>query len=719
MSRDGGESWRRIVKGLDHKHILYSFDVADDGKTLYLATLGDGVYRSTDAGNSWRSANKGLTNKVIDIVAVAPKRADHVIAAGVTGGLFRSIDGGDSWHEVSGEFGKITAVRFHPEMNDQVYFGDNLGALYQSKDAGATWSLLYRAEAAITALAVTDTPSGIPAILFGTAHGEIVHSNDRSRHFTTEWVFPSQEAVVSIDVASDASNNRTVYATLWDEGVYCSTDDGLNWTICANGLTRDRQSRQLGRPSFSKLAVAISTIDDSILFLAGYDGMFRSRNGGRSWQQIETLSTANIVGVVISRTHDNDSTVFLTNWLWGAHVTGDGGKSWQSMNNGTVDYIRENGVTRLFNIVLSPDYENDRTIYTSTWYRLLKSTDEGHSWRQISIVEDEEWTSKHHGLVIAISPDFRDDGAMYVGTHRGILLKSTDRGETFRVLKNVNNVIGGLVVTPGDAQGKTVFAGDSHGVYRSRDGGKSWDFTQLVDDELHFNIMSSPALPDEVAKNWIADQYSQREKEFGIKLSASPAYTVDRTVFAGTPNGLFMTTDGGESWNHLRSGRLNSDSFVESVAVSPDFANDRTLLVSVRGDGHYRSVDGGQNIVRTGEKLIDDQIFLSHFVGMVPKFPSIVFSPSYAIDRTIYGYSGRVLFRSLDVGNTWERIQAPNPGWFERNYVKGLYRYSRMIPGKWYRSKRIWAVIILTIGVSGFAVFALRKRHRQKTGVPA
>ena len=721
LSRDGGESWRRVVSGLDHKYILYTFDIAGDGKTLYLASLGDGIYRSDDAGNRWKQANNGLANKVIDVVAIAPQRADHVIAAGATGGLFRSVNGGDSWQEVSGEFGKVTAIAFQPEISAQVFLGDEHGALYESEDSGATWAPIYRPhkEEAITSLAVSSTSSGNAFIVFGTADGKIGRSDNTSRQFSIDWQFPSHEAVVSVVVASESANGRVLYATLWDAGIYTSTDDGLNWTNCSEGLTHDRQSGQLGRPSFSKLAVAKPSDEGQTLFLAGYDGMFRSRDAGRSWQQMETLSTANIVGLAVSPTHASDSTLYLTNWLWGAHVSRNGGESWQSVNDGAVDYLRRNGVTRLFNIIFSPDFANDMTLFTSTWYRFLKSTDGGNSWRQISMVNDDEWTSKHHGLVIAVSADFRDDGTVYVGTHRGVVLKSTDRGETFHKLKDVNNVIGGLVIAPGREQTKLVFVGDSHGVHRSTDGGVSWDFTQLVDNELHFDIVASPVFSAEVAQNWVADQYSQREKEFGIRLSVSPAYVTDQTIFAGTPSGLFKTSDGGESWNRLQISGLSEDSYIESVAVSPDFADERILLVSVRGEGHFRSVDGGETFSSIGDNLVDDQIVLGQFVGMVPKFSGIVFSPSFTIDKAIYGYSGHALLRSVDIGETWEHLRAPEPSWLDIQYVKAKYRYSQIIPGKWYKSKKVWVAIVCAFGVPGYIVFAISKRRRRKKAVPA
>ena len=52
-SEDGGASWQRIVKGLDHKHRLYALDIyAKSKETLFLSSLGDGIYKSQDGGAS-------------------------------------------------------------------------------------------------------------------------------------------------------------------------------------------------------------------------------------------------------------------------------------------------------------------------------------------------------------------------------------------------------------------------------------------------------------------------------------------------------------------------------------------------------------------------------------------------------------------------------------------------------------------------------------------
>ena len=82
------------------------------------------------------------------------------------------------------------------------------------------------------------------------------------------------------------------------------------------------------------------------------------------------------------------------------------------------------------------------------------------------------------------------------------------------------------------------------------------------------------------------------------------------------------------------------------IAVSPNYKQDRTLLAGLAGysvsGGLYRSTDGGDTWRPTTRGLTDLDISL------------IVFSPSFAVDRTIFlTAQDHGLFRSTDGGDTW------------------------------------------------------------------
>ena len=56
-SQDGGDNWQKIVKGLDHQHELSALDIsAQSPNTVFLSTLGDGIYKSETGGDSWQKS---------------------------------------------------------------------------------------------------------------------------------------------------------------------------------------------------------------------------------------------------------------------------------------------------------------------------------------------------------------------------------------------------------------------------------------------------------------------------------------------------------------------------------------------------------------------------------------------------------------------------------------------------------------------------------------
>ncbi len=132
------------------------------------------------------------------------------------------------------------------------------------------------------------------------------------------------------------------------------------------------------------------------------------------------------------------------------------------------------------------------------------------------------------------------------------------------------------------------------------------------------------------------------------EVVVSPDFAQDETLFAALSAtdeglGIWKSTDGGLSWRMANRGL--TDLAVNDLAVSPNFAVDQTLYATSRRHGLFRSIDGGE----TWERLTDRYDISDTY----PQPPGSVFvSPTYAKDQTVFvAHEG--LQRSIDGGETW------------------------------------------------------------------
>ena len=234
-------------------------------------------------------------------------------------------------------------------------------------------------------------------------------------------------------------------------------------------------------------------------------------------------------------------------------------------------------------------------------------------------------------LIPAFSPAFATDHTVVAGTDGGKVFRSTDGGETFEKVAELedDDVVSTLVATPDFASKGTLLAGTPKGIYQVSDRGASWK--------------AVGGAPTAV-----------------LSMAISPGFARDRTAFAGTVNGLFRTGDGGASWKPVDGTALGDGAYVEAVVTSPSFDDRRD---------HAREPAGQRPLPlhrprarpssRSGQDLRDRNVLLCNY--FLPTSEPIVFSPNFAEDRTVFGSAESTLYRSTDAGDTWEAISIPGP----------------------------------------------------------
>ena len=174
-STDGGETWRKLTKGLPDDLVQIQVAIAASDPNRLYATLsttheggyatgvGLGVYRSDDAGESWYKATDDprpamkIGGGDLPIPAVDPKNPDVVYSASIV--TMRSTDGGKTWTSLRGAPGgdDYQNLWINPENPDIILLVSDQGALV-SVNRGETWSSWYNQPTAqLYHVAVTNT----------------------------------------------------------------------------------------------------------------------------------------------------------------------------------------------------------------------------------------------------------------------------------------------------------------------------------------------------------------------------------------------------------------------------------------------------------------------------------------------------------------------------------------------------------------------------------
>lgn len=423
-----------------------------------------------------------------------------------------------------------------------------------------------------------------------------------------------------------------------------------------NGITRDPQanSKKYRSPHFRDLRISKAFSKDRTIFLGGFDGLFKSENGGKKWMQMEARPLGNIKGLAVSSEYENGKTVAITTYGGGAYITNDNGLTWDVKNNG----LR---TTRLSDIVFSPNGYSKKSLFSASMGSLLKITNNSYDWNKISL-RQRSWRTRlcnilHRvgfakpgpcrflrkseiGLpwpsVLALSPNFTYDRTVYFGTRRHGIFKSSEGGLSPSIVWDAfGRLVTSLLISPDFSIDNTLFVGiREKGVYKTSDGGYSWI---PINNGLQF------------LKKWEESETIHEIHEKDIKLVISPSFKIDKTLFGGCSAGLFKTTDAGDSWNQIISDSFAKDSYITALAISPNYQKDKTLIVSIRGKGLFKSEDRGVTFYEIASELIKN----NHAITLLE------FSGSYEKDSTIYAASVEELFESTDGGHTWINLKRP------------------------------------------------------------
>ena len=277
---------------------------------------------------------------------------------------------------------------------------------------------------------------------------------------------------------------------------------------------------------------------------------------------------------------------------------------------------------------------------------MWKTTDGGLNWHPLW----EKFSEASPSVgAIAVAPS--DANVIYVGTGeaciRGNVImgngvyKSIDAGKNWKAigLKDTYS-IGRMIVHPSNpnlvfvaALGHPFGPNTTRGIFRTRDGGKSWERVLYVDDKTGgIDIQFDPSNPNVI--------YA------GMWQTVRKPWTMES---GGPGSGLYRSEDGGDTWKKLTGHGLPEGTLGRiAVATTPNSNRVYTLIEAEKG-GLFRSDDGGESwTLTTDDRRFRQRAWYYTHLFADPKNPDVV----YILNTSSY--------RSVDGGKTFTALRTPH-----------------------------------------------------------
>jgi photosystem II stability/assembly factor-like uncharacterized protein len=449
----------------------------------------------------------------------------------------------------------------------------------KSTDGGLTWEAMNEGLENLYIGSLFMHPTD-PDILLAAAFN-ISYQQGSGIYLTTDgaqhWEHVGGRAVQAVEFAE--SNPQIAYAAGSNE-LHRSDDGGYTWQLLSrpDSLTWGPPGIDPGFP----IDLQVDPRDAMRVFVNNYGGgNYLSEDGGQTWiPASEGYTGADVNGVAV---HPLNPAIVYANGRSGPYVSLDGGRTWEGIN--PADLVSEGSVIRI-------DPSNpDRVLMAHSRHgRLIEAIHLGQVWRPVfdfssvlnQMTYDDVNKSQQGIQAVAFAPS------------------------------NPQRAYGGFAVNqcaksgaPGMCPTETLFS-----ILVSEDAGHSW-------------------------------RWPSAEGLAPISVTGIVVHPTDHdTVWAATTgDGVFLSTDGGETWTSRSSG-LRSRQIMD-LAAHP--GNPEVLFAASFNDGIYKSQDGGGSWQRSNSGMDPNEQIMALVID--PLRPDVL----YAGSRT----SG--VFLSEDGGQTWRK----------------------------------------------------------------
>ena len=518
-STDGGNTWKNTLEVNEWTGVTDLLIDPNNPSILYAATWqrhrnvaalmgggpGTAIYKSTDGGDSWKKINKGLPSSNLGKIglAISPMKTQVLYAAieldKRKGAVYRSENAGNSWVKMSETVSGGTGPHYYQElvasphvfdkiflMNVRVLVSDNGGKKFYTMSEKNKHSDNH---------ALTFKKDD-PNYLLAGSDGGLYESFDGSKTWKFVGNLPiTQFYKLAVD---DAEPFYNIYGGTQDN----STQGGPSRTVRKNGITNSDWEIVLGGDGHQP---ATEPENPNIVYAQSQEGYIHriDRSNGevvniRPRSGIDDpYDRFNWDSPILVSQHDPKRLYFASQRVWRSENRGD---SWKSISN---DLTRNQERLALPIMGKVQSFENPWDVYAMSTYNTITSLaeskvnenvlyagtddgiiqctkDGGQNWEKITV--DKLPKTPSTAFVNDIKADLFDENTAYValdnhkfGDYQPYLFKTTDGGKKWTSI--TNGIPEGTLIwriVQDHINPKLLFLGTEYGLYVSLNQGEKW-----------------------------------------------------------------------------------------------------------------------------------------------------------------------------------------------------------------------------------------------------
>lgn len=696
-SNDGGSTFNPIFEDYCQSIGAITLDPSDPDNTVYVGTgetwtrnsvtIGDGLYRSKDGGITWKKLGLENSERIANII-VNPENPNEIYV-GVLGalwsdsdqrGVFKSSDGGSTWNKIlyDGPATGCADLAMDPSNPNILYAsmwefrrtgwsfnsGGPKSALYKSTDGGASWNKIHNGfpEGKLGRLAIAVAPSD-SNILYTVIEAESPDKKGlyRSDDAGQTWTQSNNDFGITVRpfyfsrIVIDPKNPDVIVKA------------GLSGSISRDG---GKTFKDLGFMHSDIHDIAFHVKDSDYMFAGTDGGVYRSWNGGTTFEIVENLPLAQFYHVSVDNAEPyNIYGGLQDNGSWfGPNAAAGGVKAanWTSVGQGdgfrvlkhptknivysemqgaenvwrydiekgrikTIQPLPKKGQPKLrfnWNAPIALSNSQPDRIYIGSQF-VHKSEDQGESWETISpdlttndpkkqLQEDSGGLSmdnsgaENHTTIFTIAESPLDPKIIWVGTDDGNVQVTKDGGKNWiNTVENIPNLPQNTWVYHIEASVHD--AGTAYAVF---DGHTSGDMTPYVYKTSDFGTSWTSIATDDI-------------KTFARNIQEDTKNP--NLLFLGTEMGLYITNNGGESWSQFTNN-------LPPVAIHYIALQDQTndLILGTHGRGII-IIDDISPLREINANQLAEKLYFFEPKGLVMRDKSSGFPESFGTETQFVG----------------------------------------------------------------------------------